>query len=160
MKKLLILLPLCFIISCGGGSGSEDDLVNAGEVLSEVIEDNPIVKTQFFGDGGNLYKPKADAHGAGAGNLVILADASFTRQFESCSIKLNTGEISQLYCINDQPWTQIPYSCFSNGNRQTWRANAKCEDVAEVKVTCKDLNQEIVFTVPEEVRNRICWRHG
>ena len=179
MKKFIILLSFV-IMACGGSSKGSDNNSSTTETSTaststadttstttettateEVeISNNPIVTTQFFGEGGNLYKPSSDPHGAGQGNMVVLLDASFTEEFDSCEIKLNTGETRQLTCINDQPWTQIPFSCFSNGNRQTWRADFKCGSVAEVKVTCREEKQEVIFTVPEAQRGNICTRFG
>lgn len=124
------------------------------------VEENPITDIQFFGQNGNLYKPRGDDHGAGGGNLVVLLSSQYTVEFERCEIRLRSGQVAQLRCINDQPWTQIPYSCFSNGNRQTWRADFKCSDVAEVSVTCREEKQEIVFTVPERQRGQVCSRFG
>ncbi len=150
---------LSLLSACGssGGDGSIDDPFGETPV-SEAP--NLIVSTQFFGENGNIYKPQSDDKGAGQGNMVVLFSASFTTQFESCSIRKSNGEIAPLLCINDQPWTQIPFSCFSNGNRQTWRANFSCNEVGEVKVTCKDMNQEVVFTVPESARSFVCTRFG
>ena len=122
---------------------------------------NEIVRsTQFFGQNGNLYKPVSDADSIGAGNLVVLFSSSFTRQFESCDIVAADGTRRGLTCIDDQPFTQIPFSCFSNGNRQTWRANFRCEDVGAILVTCLDFNQEITFTVPDGQQGSVCSRFG
>ena len=151
-KCSYVLLALILLNGCDSSGGGEDLFIPEIE--------NPIVVTEFFGQEGNLYKPTSDDHGAGQGNLVFLASAKFARQFESCSIKKSDGSTAALLCINDQPWTQIPFSCFSNGNRQTWRASFGCAEAGEVKVTCKDLNQEVVFTVPEEQRGFVCNRFG
>ena len=102
----------------------------------------------------------SDPEGAGRGNLVVLLAQKFTEQFDSCEVMLNTGETEQLLCINDQPWTQIPFSCFSNGNRQTWRANFSCHNMAEVSVVCKSPSQEVTFSVADEQKGNICTRFG
>ena len=150
MKNLILcLIIIVFMSACGSSSSGGE-----GET------DNPIVNTQFFGQNGNLYKPSADGHSSGAGNLVVLFDSSFTTRFDSCEIKLATGEVAQLLCIDYEEWTQTPFSCFSNGNRQTWRANFTCDKAGEVLVTCRDAMQEVVFTVPEEVRGHVCTRFG
>ena len=122
---------------------------------------NPLVRsTQFFGQNGNIYKPVSDLEASGGGNMVVLFSSAFTRQFESCSIIMGDGTSRALTCIDNQPWTQIPFSCFSNGNRQTWRADFKCSSVGSVVVTCIDLNQEITFTVPEGQEGNVCSRVG
>lgn len=170
-----------FLISCGGSSNSSNDTAEVMKepadetaapetaapetavpetAAAEIVEANPIVETQFFGQSGNIYKPESDPEASGDGNLVVLLSSQFTEQFDRCEIALNTGETKQLVCINNQPWTQIPFSCFSNGNRQTWRADFKCSSAAEVKVTCFEDNQEIIFTVPEAQRGQICSRFG
>ena len=153
------VIPAVFLLAtgCGGSSGGDGDSVSEEMTTEEVA--NPIARTtEFFGAEGNLYKPRSDITGAGAGNLVVLFSSKFTQEFNSCETTLNTGEVAQLICINTEEWTQVPFSCFSNGNRQTWRANFKCEAMAEVKVTCFDDNQEIDFTVPEAQRGQICSR--
>ena len=151
--KILILVLLIFTISCGGSSSSDSD-------GSEFLLDTTVKTTEFFGNEGNIYKPRADTNSPGPGNLVVLLSAKFTKQFDSCEVRTNTGETAQLICINDQPWTQTPFSCFSNGNRQTWRANFRCNEMGEVKVTCRLPDQEVIFTVPEEQRGQICNRFG
>lgn len=155
--RILLTLASLVFISCGGGGGGGD------EPIAELSETdlNPVaVSTEYFGSDGNLYKPVADAISSGAGNLVVLFSAKYSKQFERCETRLKDGSIAQLTCINNQPWTHIPYSCFANGNRQTWRANFTCWDVAEVSVTCYDFNQEITFTVPDEQKSQICSRFG
>ena len=176
------LLALTFIglSSCGSDGLNLDTLSDslAQETASQIFEantntvsesaeadlatvGNPLVtSTQLFGSGGNLYKPVSDADALGAGNLVVLFDSSFTNQFESCSIPLADGTTGNLSCIDDQPFTQIPFSCFSNGNRQTWRANFRCEAVGSVVVTCLDFNQEVIFTAPAGQTGAICSRFG
>ncbi len=128
---------------------------------SQASVSNPLVSsTQFFGRNGNVYKPVSDTDASGGGNLVVLFSSSFTRQFESCNIVMADGSTRGLSCINDQPWTQIPFSCFSNGNRQTWRADFKCSSVGSVLVRCLDFNQEITFTVPSGQQGNVCSRVG
>ena len=142
------------LFSACGGSGSDNQ-----EAVPEIA--NPVAtRTEIFGENGNLYKPRSADDSAGTGNMVVLLNPVFTKQFDSCEIRKSNGETGQLICINDQPWTHVPYSCFSNGNRQTWRANFPCEEVAEVKVICKDFHQEVTFTVPDSVKNSICTRFG
>ncbi|MEZ4753511.1 MAG: hypothetical protein R3A13_04270 [Bdellovibrionota bacterium] len=175
MKKLFTIFCIFSILAlsaCGNGTTRNVDLSGNGssgennsseEIVDETIpeiSDNPVVETQFFGSNGNLWKPSGDAHASGAGNLAILLSSSFRDQFDSCKLKKTSGETVDLLCLNTVPWTQIPYSCFSNGNRQTWRANFKCNEAAEVKVTCYEDKQEVVFTVPEAQRGAVCSRFG
>lgn len=139
---------------------SEDDELVPSDEATATPEPNPVVATEYFGEDGNLYKPESDPEGSGQGNLVILLSSKFTEQFDSCEIKLSSGEVAQLICIDDQPWTETPYSCFSNGGRQTWRANFKCSAVAEIKVSCFEDKQEVIFTVSEAERRSVCNRFG
>lgn len=165
MKLYLILLSALLLISCGSDSSSNEENNNdvpddqQSSASSSSSATDYTTSTYYFGQNGNLYKPAGDDHGGSPGNLVVLFSSQFSEQFDSCEIALNSGTTAQLICINDQPWTQIPYSCFTNGNRQTWRANFKCGSVAEVKVTCYQNSNKYVFTVPEGARNQICSRH-
>jgi len=163
MRYLTILFLFLSLIACGSSSDEEEiiDAITGEEMSEETMETNPIaMSTQFFGQNGNLWKPEADPTSAGAGLLVILLSASFTEQFDSCEITNNAGETVPLVCINDQPFTQIPFSCFSNGNRQTWRAPIPCEQVGAVRAICRSFNQEVTFTVPEAQRGQVCSRFG
>jgi len=149
----LSLLFLCFtLFACGGGSSGGDALTDAVDTAS-VIE-------QAFGTEGNIWKPEADAISSGAGNLVVLFSSKFTNEFSSCELMLNDGSTAQLICINNQPWTQTPFSCFSNGGRQTWRANFKCDAAGSVEVLCKDTDVDYIFTVPAAARAQVCSRFG
>ncbi len=142
-------------------STSSETTVSNNTTTSSDDGANPLVRsTQFFGQNGNVYKPVSDETASGGGNMVVLFSAAFTRQFESCSVLMGDGSSRALTCIDDQPWTQIPFSCFSNGNRQTWRADFRCGSVGAVVVTCVDFNQEITFTVPEGQQGNVCTRFG
>lgn len=177
MRYILFLLSFC-LLACGDSNddttliGEGDDAGAATETSSQTaeapapkttkptVDDNPVARsTEFFGQGGNLYKPASDPHGSGGGNLVVLLSSKYTRQFDRCTIRTHEGT-RDLACIDNQPWTQIPYSCFSNGDRQTWRADFKCGSVSSVSVTCYEAKQEITFTVPREVRGNVCQRFG
>jgi hypothetical protein len=154
----LIFAAAATLCACGG-DGGDDEIITDGETPQPTP--NPIASsTQFFGQGGNLWKPRGDPHGGSPGNLVVLLSSQFTKAFDTCEVKLNTGEIAQLICIDDQPWTQTPFSCFTNGNRQTWRAPFGCSSAGEVKVTCRDPNQEVIFTVPDANLGSVCQRFG
>jgi len=177
--RLVALLILAFLVACddsnssigvesaadesstGSESGSSLQFSNTDYEDDGLISSNPIpTRTETFGVDGNLYKPVADDHGAGAGNLVVLLGSKFTEAFDSCEVTLNTGEVRQLVCIDDQPWTHIPYSCFANGDRQHWRADFKCSAMSEVKVTCREEKQEVVFTAPAGRGHELCSRFG
>ena len=172
MKKqfqFLLILSLSLTVGCGGGSGDGEgseftDAVQE-EGLEAPIDANPIaLATEQFGSEGNLWKPSGDDHAAGAGQLVVLLSGKYKTRFDTCEVRKRSGEIAQLTCIDDQPWTHNPYSCFANpdasGERQHWRANFECQDAAEVKVVCRDQNQEVTFTVAEEKRRSVCSRFG
>ena len=168
MKYLVVLMSL-FLFSCGGSSnssGSEDEVFAEESGTEEVVaeesglETESVVQIEYFGQDGNLYKPVSDETASGGGNMVVLLSSKYTEQFDSCEVLLTNGEIAQLICINDQPWTQIPYSCFSNGNRQTWRASFNCNEVAEIKITCRDGEDEYIFTVPDNALGHVCTRFG
>lgn len=108
-------------------------------------------RTLNFIDGadGNLWKPVSENNG----NIVVLFNSSFRRTFSGgCSIQKNDGTFSPLYCGG-------VFNCFTNPNRLTMRSNVPCEDALEVKVTCNDANQVVVFTVPAALRSQTCDRH-
>lgn len=108
-------------------------------------------RTLNFIDGadGNLWKPVSESNG----NIVVLFNPSFRRTFSGgCSIQKNDGTFSPLYCGG-------VFSCFTNPNRLTMRSNVRCDDALEVKVTCNDANQVVVFTVPAAQRGQTCDRH-
>lgn len=155
MTRLILILLLLTpsITACGGSSNDE-------VIVEEVTPEPTIAKsTQMFGQSGNLWKPAGDSHGGSPGSLVVLLSSQFTKQFDNCEVQTTDGQTAQLLCINDQEWTQIPFSCFTNGNRQTWRANFKCSNAAQVRVVCRDTTQEVTFTVDEARRNQVCSRH-
>lgn len=154
-----------FLSGCGdSSSSSEEDLFVDDAALSAVSEGaksaNPIVSTQYFGQGGNLYKPVSDVDASGGGNVVVLLDRQFTERFDTCEIPLTNGEMGRLECLDTVPWTHTPYSCFANGDRQHWRATFRCGSVAKVEVVCRDENQEVTFKVPEGQEGWVCTRFG
>lgn len=156
MKYLPVIL--CLLLASCGGSGSSDSEETSGDELE--IQPTPAVTTYLFGQDGNLWKPESDPAGAGGGNLVVLFNAQITVQYDNCEVRRTSGEIAQLTCIDDQPWTNPPYSCFNNGGRQTWHASFRCEDAAEVLVTCHKGIDTVIFTVPEAQRGQVCSRFG
>lgn len=142
----------------GNGSAEEGPSDVTDAIDEESGESNVIEDT--FGVDGNLYKPESDEASSGNGNLVILLGQKYTQQMETCSIPLRDGSTGVLICIDDQPWTQTPFSCFSNMNRQTWRAAFRCEEVGEIVVTCFIGEQEYRFTPPGGQVGNICTRFG
>ena len=154
MKKITYILIAILSINCGGGGGGD----NSTEV--DLSLNTRMVVEQTFGTEGNLWKPKSDGHSSGAGNLVVLFSSKFTSEFNSCEVRLNDGSTSQLICINNQSWTHVPFSCFSNGGRQTWRANFTCGKASGVEVLCKTDELDYVFTVPPAARAAVCSRFG
>lgn len=149
-------IALSLLSGCGGSSGGDGSEIDNGN------SDNPIIQEsrEFFGQDGNLWKPRSDETSSGTGNLVVLFSAKFTTRFDSCEVPLNDGTVGQLVCIDNQPWTHVPFSCFSNGGRQTWRANFPCSAAARVEVTCRDAMQQVVFTVPDGSVGAVCSRFG
>lgn len=99
-----------------------------------------------FGVDGNLYKPVSDATGAGGGNAVVLLSSKYTEEFDSCTLTLADGTAHNLICLK-AAFTQTPFSCFSNGNRQTWRAGVRCEEVADQPIVqCELGDTSFVFS--------------
>lgn len=173
VKKLLkesavILLGVSLLNSCGDikelPKEIPDEIVDnggGGDQPEPEPETNPIVNgVQYFGNDGNLWKPEGDGGGPlYSGNVVVLFSSKFKKQFNECVANLKNGQSYNLTCVDDQPWTQTPYSCFSNGNRQTWRAKLSCDKFRNATITCKDSNQEITFKAKNNNR-RACNRHG
>lgn len=138
-----------------------DNAVDDIDGSSEPACPNPILESQTIGSNGNLYKPVAEGGGpAYSGNPVFLASSIFTTRFDTCSIKDKSGKEINLTCIDNQPWTGIPYSCFANGNRQHWRFPINCKNVGKVQVTCRDRCQEVKFSVSKSDKDKTCERFG
>ncbi|RMG44827.1 MAG: hypothetical protein D6719_01085 [Candidatus Dadabacteria bacterium] len=165
MRKIFILILFtAFIAACGSSTDSSDGVAmmsddGSAPVAEPVVEERNVTR-EFFGQKGNLWKPAADGHSSGAGNLVVLFGSHHSKQFERCRVKKTDGTLADLLCINDQPWTQVPFSCFSNGNRQTWRATFPCSQVSQVRVSCLRGGNEWVFTVPDAQKGGVCSRFG
>ncbi|MCB9030524.1 MAG: hypothetical protein H6619_05685 [Deltaproteobacteria bacterium] len=157
--RLISLFILSTLIACGGGAGSTGlDSTSSSSASDPIVE--KVVTRDYFGTDGNLYKPVSDLTASGAGNMVVLFSAKYTEQFDSCRVSKDDGTTADLICINDQEWTHIPFSCFANGNRQTWRANFKCSSVGEVVVTCLLGTDEYVFEAPNGQTGNVCTRFG
>ena len=119
------------------------------------ILENPIVlAAENFkdGGGGNLWKPVSDT----TGNLVVVFSSKFKKKFKECFIVKNDNKKEFLFC-NDI------YKCFGNpdkgGERLHMRSSIKCNQAKEVKVTCYDDNQEVTFTVADNLKSKVCTRH-
>lgn len=120
--------------------------------------ENPNVNgaIQYFvdGGGGNLWKPVSDT----TGNLVIVLHSKWKKEFSGgCSVQKKDGKIETLFCGG-------PFKCFGNpdagGERLHMRSNIKCDKAKEVKVTCKEAKQTVVFTVKESAKlSQVCNRH-
>lgn len=167
LRAICLSVSICFLgslLGCGdsgGGDSESDSFLESAPLDSEAKAVNPIASSvQYFGQGGNLYKPVSDEHASGGGNVVVLLDRQFTERFDTCEIPLVSGEMAHLECVDYVPWSHTPYSCFANGDRQHWRASFRCGSVAEIRVVCRDENQEVTFTVPEEQRGWVCTRFG
>ena len=158
MKYILITL---LIFSACSFDDIEDFINNDDEVVEvEATPEacpNPLVDgVQIFGNGGNLWKPIGDGGGANYfGNPVALFDPMFTSRFDSCEVTLKNGSTFDLRCIDDAPWTMIPFSCFANGNRQHFRSAFSCEEIAEIKVVCKDACQTVTFQAAGDACERV-----
>lgn len=143
--------------SCGSSGGGGEEESTEAVVLEETITK---AFEEYFGVEGNLWKPRSDDHSSSPGNLVVLLSSKYTTRFDTCEIPLNDGTTAQLLCIDTESWTHTPYSCFSNGGRQTWRASFGCSKAARIEVVCRDSDKEVVFTVPFGQEGRICERFG
>ncbi len=152
------------VVFLSGCESDNPDLPVITDPDEPILCPNPIAQGPIvFGVNGtdSLYKPESDSDG----NVVVLLDSVFQGQFDDCKIKTGANEYRNLNCIDNAPWTQIPYSCFSNpvGNnppRQTWRADIKCDQVEEIEIVCSDECQSVTFTVMNEDINKVCERWG
>lgn len=156
---LPLLSSLLFLSSCGGEDNNPAEATISTD--SEIAAAPEIVVTKdTFGVDGNLWKPKADPKGSTPNNVVVLFSAKYTERFDNCEIALKDGSTAQLYCQDNVPWTHVPYSCFANGNRQTWRTDFKCSSPSEVKVTCRLRGAEYEFSAPDGATGWTCNRFG
>lgn len=166
MKKVILTYISCLVVIVitlvSGCSDSNEQIV----VIEEPTCPNPIAsEPQIFGQNGSIYKPSGDPEASGAGKVVVLLDPAFSSQFDECKIKTGSNTYESLTCINDAPWTQVPFSCFSNpvagrGLRQTWRSGLACEDIHRVEVICTDSCQSVTFKAPQGSLRKVCERLG
>ena len=160
MTRYLLIFAFALVLgSCGSSSDSSDEEAATEAPATESTEGREVIE-DTFGVGGNLYKPRSDVISSGAGNVVVLFDRSYSEQMEGCSIPLKDGTSGALFCINNEAFTQVPFSCFSNGGRQTWRGNFKCEDVGEVVVMCRRGDKRFRFSAPGGQTGNVCTRFG
>lgn len=164
MKKeilqILLIFIAGFILACGEDTTNDSSSTGSDSSTGGGSSGNLVRIIEFFGTDGNLYKPFGDPTASGAGNMVVLLSSKYIQRFDTCEIPTVDGGIAQLTCLDTVPWTHIPYSCFSNGNRQTWRSNFSCHNVAEIEVTCRDATREVIFTVPDQLKQSVCQRFG
>lgn len=104
------------------------------------INNEPIPTTYYesFNDGGNLWKPMSDTEGT----VVVLLDAKHSEPFDECRID-GTKLDCRKWSDSAKKW--LP-TCFTNGNRQTFRHNKTCDLVTEKVVTCKLGRDTYIFT--------------
>lgn len=158
INYLIFFLVTFFFLACGSSSDSDNQTTDHSGSSTTVFGNADVTDT--FGVDGNLYKPVSDESASGLGNLVVLLSSKYSTKFDTCKIRKNTGDIADLFCLDTVPWTQVPFSCFSNGNRQTWRANFKCSSVGEVRVLCQDSIQSVEFVAPNGATGNVCTRFG
>lgn len=119
------------------------------------VTENPILGEQTFLDGneGNLWKPVSDSTSNTGGNLVVTLTNKIKKEFsEGCFVETKSGKQERLFCGGH-------LVCFANPDRLTLRSNIKCGEAKEVKVTCREAKQTVIFTVPKAKRNQVCQRH-
>ena len=158
LKKYGVLLVICLsILGCG-----EIDEIPEIPVINEKPDEKPETKSnplcnevEDF-ENGTLYKPVADGGGSTySGNPVFLISNKFERQFARCEVELKDGRLEALDCVDNVPWTQTPFSCFSNGNRQTWRLKLPASRIKnKAKITCYEKNQACTWQLGGSATNR------
>ncbi len=124
---------------------------------SQPSGENPNVNgaVQYFGDGPgkNLWKPVSDT----SGNLVIVLASIWKKEFnQGCTIDKNDGTKEKLFCGGN-------LVCFGNpdssGPRLHLRTRIKCDKAAEVKVTCVEDKQTVIFTLKDKTKlKEVCKR--
>lgn len=147
-------------IGCGEVKEIPDEIVIIDDNKPDATptaQSNPLCEgVQDFTD-GTLWKPVSDGGGPEfSGNPVFLISNKFEKQFEKCAVELKDGTMHELRCIDNAPWTHTPFSCFSNGERQTWRVGVAAKSVKrDAKIYCEELTQTCVF----QFRGRPVDRH-
>lgn len=170
MRLFSLLVLSLSLIACGSSDDNSDtsDALSAGTSLEEGGTADPALVgktiTDYFGQDGNLWKPAGDDHGAGPGNLVVLAGGKYSTAFDSCTVKKTDGTTVPLTCIDNAPWTHIPFSCFGNpingADRQHWRADFRCGSAAAVEVICHLGLDTYIFLAPNGRVGEVCTRFG
>ena len=113
-------------------------------------------ETHYFADGsgGNLWKPVSDT----TGNVVVLFSSKWKKEFSGgCKLDRKDGKVETLYCGG-------AFACFGNpdpgGPRLHMRSNIKCNQAKSVKVTCKEGDKVLTFTLKDSVKlSKVCDRH-
>jgi hypothetical protein len=155
--KILIAsltLSIAFLVTgCSDSSSDSDSASNSENQSASNLVEEPTFRTRtesfLDGPGGNLWKPVSENNG----NIVVLFNPTYRKTFSGgCTVELKDGSFAPLYCGG-------ALNCFTNPNRLTLRSNVRCGSAKEVKVVCNDVNETVIFTVPQELRNQVCGRH-
>ena len=137
LKKLLILSLVLLAFGCTKSSDENDN----GEEPSASA--SPSSSSTDFGPrnpdcngiqefkNGTLWKPESDSDE----NVVFLISNTFTKKFDSCSIRTRSGATEQL-----------KFFYFANNFRQHWRGNLPGSAyVDNAQVTCIEARQVCIF---------------
>lgn len=164
---VVVLMCILTLGACGGdvslGANADEEQSDSSSSGTSSNSDSSIsvsIRTEYFGEKGNLWKPEADEGSANAGLLVVLLAPEFTDRFDSCEVPLIDGTMGALDCNDRVEWSHTPYSCVANGGREHWRANFRCEDTALVRVVCRSTAEEVTFEAPGVGISAVCSRHG
>ena len=114
------------------------------------------IEKHFFGLTGSRYYPVSRLEGAGKGNVLVALGTEFETPFESCSMPLADGTTAPLVCAQAVNHSTNSTPCVDDRGIQIWRASFRCSSVAELKVTCKRNDREIVFTVHDGLEDKVC----
>ncbi len=160
--KSLLTIALSFsIIACGSSSdvnlsGEENESEGSTPTpAEEQIE----TRTEYFGEKGNLWKPRADENSSTSGLLVVLLSSEYTDVFDSCAVPLLDGTFGALDCNDRVEWSHHPFSCVANEGREHWRAYFTCDKAAMVQVICRNATQRVTFEAKGAGISATCSRH-
>lgn len=143
LKKYGLLLTISLsILGCGKIDNKPIPIITE-PIITEPDKTNPKCNSIQPFSNGTVWKPLAEGGGAQySGNPVLLIDKSFVLQFKSCVIESKNSNSIPLTCLDSVQWTQTPFSCFSNGDRQTWRLDVQATAIKnKALITCIDDNQ-------------------
>lgn len=114
------------------------------------------MEKHFFGFSGSRYYPVSRLEGAGKGNVLVALGSEFERPFESCSMPLADGTTAPLVCTQAVNNSTNSAPCVDDRGVQIWRASFRCSSVAELKVTCKRDDREVMITVRQGLEDQVC----